>query len=118
MLENGTVAAKKLFERLDIPDNKFNEEIRCLMKVKHKNIVRFLGYCANIQGEMVGHDGDFVMADLRQRLLCFEYVPKGSLDEYIKGKIMWPATFVSILMNILQTFSDTYGVVFYLTLQI
>ncbi|VAI24244.1 unnamed protein product [Triticum turgidum subsp. durum] len=84
MLENGTVAVKKLFERLDIPDNKFNEEIRCLMKVKHKNIVRFLGYCANVQGEMVGYDGDFVMADVRQRLLCFEYVPKGSLDEYIK----------------------------------
>ncbi|XBI85616.1 hypothetical protein VPH35_093740 [Triticum aestivum] len=84
MLENGTVAVKKLFERLDIPDNKFNEEIRCLMKVKHKNIVNFFGYCANIQGEMVGYDGDFVMADVRERLLCFEYVPKGSLDEYIK----------------------------------
>ncbi|XBH74056.1 hypothetical protein VPH35_101075 [Triticum aestivum] len=73
MLENGAVAVKKLFERLDIPDNKFNEEIRCLMKVKHKNVVRFLGYY-----------GDFFMADVRQRLLCFEYVPKGSLDEYIK----------------------------------
>ncbi|KAF7075789.1 hypothetical protein CFC21_080537 [Triticum aestivum] len=84
VLENGTIAVKKLFERLDIPDNKFNEEIRCLMKVKHKNIVRFLGYCANTQGEIVDHAGGVVMADVRQRLLCFEYVPKGSLDEYIK----------------------------------
>ena len=73
---------KKLFERLDIPDNKFNEEIRCLMKVKHKNIVRFLGYCANVQGEMVGYDGDFVMADIHQRLLCF------ALSMYLKGVFM------------------------------
>ena len=64
MLENGTVAVKKLSERLDIPDNKVDEEIHCLMMVKHKNIVRFLGYCANIQGEMVGHNGDFIMADV------------------------------------------------------
>nr|XP_045085239.1 putative cysteine-rich receptor-like protein kinase 39 isoform X2 [Aegilops tauschii subsp. strangulata] len=83
-LENGTVAVKKLLESLDIPDNKFNEEIRCLMRVKHNNIVRFLGYCANIQGQMENYNGDFVMADVRQRLLCFEYVPKGSLHEYIK----------------------------------
>ena len=47
-LENGIVAMKKLFERLDIPQNKFNGEIRCLMKVKHKIIVCFLGYCANM----------------------------------------------------------------------
>ncbi|XBI85612.1 hypothetical protein VPH35_093736 [Triticum aestivum] len=84
VLENGTVAVKKLLESLDIPDNKFNEEIRCLMRVKHNNIVRFLGYCANIQGQMENYNGDFVMADIRQRLLCFEYVPKGSLHEYIK----------------------------------
>ena len=63
-LENGIVAVKKLYEQLDIPDNNFNKEIRCLMKVNHKNIVRFLGYCANIQGEMVGHNGDFIMADV------------------------------------------------------
>ncbi|XP_044985746.1 probable disease resistance protein At1g61300 isoform X1 [Hordeum vulgare subsp. vulgare] len=83
-LENGIVAVKKLSERLEISDDKFKDEVRCLMKVKHKNIVRFLGYCANIQGEMVGYNGDFVMADVRQRLLCFEYVPKGNLDEYMK----------------------------------
>lgn len=83
-LENGLVAVKKLSERLDISDDKFKDEIRCLMKVKHKNIVPFLGYCANIQGEMVGYNGDFVMANVRQRLLCFEYVPKGNLDEYMK----------------------------------
>lgn len=132
-LENGVVAVKKLSEMLDISDDKFKDEIRCLMKVKHKNIVRFLGYCANIQGEMVGYNGDFVMADVRQRLLCFEYLPKGNLDEYMKGRITRRATSVSnfnVYINVYLVLaadkcSDTCGVAttmrrkspFYLVLQ-
>ncbi|CAM0948539.1 unnamed protein product [Alopecurus aequalis] len=83
MLDSGTVAVKKLFETLDIHEKKFSEEIRCLMKAKHKNIVRFLGYCCDTQGEMVDYEGELVLADVRQRLLCFEYLPQGSLDKKI-----------------------------------
>ena len=59
--------------------------------VKHKNIVRFLGYYAETHWTMVTQEGKFVMADVNQRLLCFEYLPNGSLDKYITGRIMWPA---------------------------
>ncbi|VAH87397.1 unnamed protein product [Triticum turgidum subsp. durum] len=83
MLDNGMVAVKKLFGTVDLDEKKFSEEIRCLMKAKHKNIVRFLGYCADTQGEMVDCGGKLVLADVRQRLLCFEYLPKGSLDKHI-----------------------------------
>ncbi|CAM0948563.1 unnamed protein product [Alopecurus aequalis] len=83
MLGNGTVAVKKLSETLDIHEKKFSEEVGCLMMAKHKNIVRFLGYCSDTQGEMVKYDGKLVLADVRQRLLCFEYLPKGSLDKNI-----------------------------------
>ncbi|TVU49345.1 hypothetical protein EJB05_00653 [Eragrostis curvula] len=83
MVGNGVIAVKKLFETLDMDDKKFSKEIRCLLKVRHKNIVRFLGYCADTQGEMAEYEGKFVMADVRNRLLCFEYVPNGSLYEYI-----------------------------------
>jgi hypothetical protein len=58
------------------------------MKAKHKNIVRFLGYCSEVQGRAAEHDGRFVMADIRNWLLCFEYVPNGSLDKYITGMIL------------------------------
>ncbi|KAM3240245.1 hypothetical protein ACQJBY_053752 [Aegilops geniculata] len=34
---------------------------------------------------MVDFEGKLVMADVRQRLLCFEYLPRGSLDKYITG---------------------------------
>ncbi|KAM3206046.1 hypothetical protein ACQJBY_061620 [Aegilops geniculata] len=92
MLGNETIAVKKLLERFDIDENKFTEEIRCLMTAKHKNIVRFLGYCSDTQGEMLKFDGKLVLADLRQRLLCFEYLPKGSLDKQItdaSGGLQW-----------------------------
>jgi len=82
-LPNCAVAVKKLSEALDIDEKKFNQEVDSLMRVKHKNIVRFLGYCADTQGKVWRHEGRNVMADVRQRLLCFEFLPKGSLDKYI-----------------------------------
>jgi hypothetical protein len=33
------------------------------------------------------------MADVHDRLLCFEYISKGSLDKYIAGTIMMHVTF-------------------------
>ncbi|XP_044432577.1 uncharacterized protein [Triticum aestivum] len=82
-LENGTIAVKKL-SNTHMYEEEFHREVECLMKVKHKNIVRFLGYCADTQGNMKSHEGRLVMGDVQQRLLCFEYLPKGSLDAYIR----------------------------------
>ncbi|VAH99385.1 unnamed protein product [Triticum turgidum subsp. durum] len=79
---NRTVAVKKL----SIPherEKEFNGEIQCLMKVKHENIVRFLGYCSDAQGRMASYNGKLVMADVLERLLCFEYLYRGSLDKHI-----------------------------------
>uniref|UniRef100_A0ACD5W474 Uncharacterized protein n=1 Tax=Avena sativa TaxID=4498 RepID=A0ACD5W474_AVESA len=82
-LANGYVAVKRLSNTY-MYENEFQREVECLMKVKHKNIVRFLGYCSDTQGNMQRHNGKFVMADVQERLLCFEYLPKGSLDAYIQ----------------------------------
>ncbi|CAL5060399.1 unnamed protein product [Urochloa decumbens] len=84
LLENGEVAVKKLSQTSHIDDMKFHVEVDCLMKAKHKNIVRFLGYCSDTQGQIEKHNGKSVMAEVRQRLLCFEYHLNGSLYEYIK----------------------------------
>jgi len=53
--------------------DKFQEEVKCLMEVKHKNAVRFLGYCTDTQGRTVDFEGSFVMADVRRQFLCFKY---------------------------------------------
>uniref|UniRef100_A0ACD5XWB9 Uncharacterized protein n=1 Tax=Avena sativa TaxID=4498 RepID=A0ACD5XWB9_AVESA len=82
MLGNATIAVKRL-SRSHLQEKEFHREVQCLMKIKHKNIVRFLGYCADTQGNMEMYNGDFVMADVQQRLLCFEYLPNGSLYDHI-----------------------------------
>ena len=41
--------------------------------VKHQNIVRFLGECKDTQGHATTIDGNFIMAEKRERLLCFEH---------------------------------------------
>jgi len=90
LLKNGAiVAVKKLSNSICMDENKYNQEVSCLMRVKHRNVVRFLGYCADTQGKMMDYEGKFVMADIRERLLCFEYVPNGTLKDYITGMIKW-----------------------------
>ncbi|KAF7076312.1 hypothetical protein CFC21_080982 [Triticum aestivum] len=79
----GMVAVKRLSRTFAVHENKFQEEVKCLIKAKHKNIVRFLGYCADTQGKMEEYEGNLVMADQRNWLLCFEYVCNGSLDKHI-----------------------------------
>ncbi|KAK3122970.1 hypothetical protein QOZ80_8AG0621280 [Eleusine coracana subsp. coracana] len=86
-LKNGMVAVKKLSlgPSMDF-EQQFMDEVRNLMRVKHKNIVRFLGYCVDTQGELREIEGNLLMVDIPNRLLCFEYVPNGSLDYYLRDK--------------------------------
>jgi len=83
VLDNEVVAVKRLSNTY-MYETEFLREVECLMKVKHKNIVRFLGYCSDTQGNMQMHKGKLVMADVQERLLCFEYLPNGSLEGYIE----------------------------------
>lgn len=52
ILDNGAVAVKRLLSNTYMHEEKFQGEVQCLMKAKHKNIVRFLGYCSDTQGRM------------------------------------------------------------------
>lgn len=75
---------KKTSNAQDFSDKLFMDEIKCLKNTNHKNIVRFLGYCADTQEEIMPLDGTFVMAGEQNRLLCFEYVPKGNVRQYLE----------------------------------
>ncbi|XP_066339281.1 uncharacterized protein [Miscanthus floridulus] len=84
-LRNGrSVAVKKFSDMILLNDERiYIKELESMIRLKHKNIVRFFGYCADSQWKMVKHGGRHVLAEIRQRLLCFEFVPLGSLDKYI-----------------------------------
>jgi serine/threonine protein kinase len=77
---------KKLSKIHEFSERQFEDELICLIKVKHKNIVRFLGYCSD--------NGTYILAEVRRRFLCFEYVSNKSLKEYLKG--MNTATFLCV----------------------
>ncbi|XP_048544043.1 putative cysteine-rich receptor-like protein kinase 20 [Triticum urartu] len=88
----GIVAVKKLYEKLEILDKNFKSEVACLVGVKHKNMVRFLGHCSETQHVMMPYEGKLVCAEERQRLLCFEYLPKGCLADFLSDascRLQW-----------------------------
>ncbi|KAF7087354.1 hypothetical protein CFC21_090552 [Triticum aestivum] len=82
-LENWVVAVK-ISKTHNSTGRQFLDEIRCLKSANHKNIVRFLGYCSDIQEEVKTSDGVLVLAGHYKRLLCFEYVPKGNIRQYLQ----------------------------------
>ncbi|KAI6699417.1 hypothetical protein NL676_013741 [Syzygium grande] len=72
-MPNGNqVAVKRLpaMGRGSSHDHGFNAEIQTLGKIRHRHIVRLLGFCSN-------HETN---------LLVYEYMPNGSLGEVLHGK--------------------------------
>ncbi|CAN8284632.1 unnamed protein product [Cochlearia groenlandica] len=69
-LANGTeVAVKKLLNNLGQAEKEFRVEVEAIGHVRHKNLVRLLGYC--IEGV--------------HRMLVYEYVNSGNLEQWLHG---------------------------------
>ncbi|KAG6726179.1 hypothetical protein I3842_02G068700 [Carya illinoinensis] len=69
-LINGTpVAVKKLFNNLGQAEKEFRVEVEAIGHLRHKNLVRLLGYCIEGTG----------------RLLVYEYVNNGNLEQWLHG---------------------------------
>lgn len=76
---------KNLVSTAEVQDEEFKNEVDNLMRVRHQNIVQFVGYCYETRKTYIDYNGNYVFAETPQMLLCFEYMPKGSLDRHIKG---------------------------------
>lgn len=71
-LANGTdVAVKKILNNMGQAEKEFKVEVEAIGNVRHKNLVRLLGYC--IEGV--------------NRLLVYEYVNNGNLEQWLHGAI-------------------------------
>ncbi|XBI42124.1 hypothetical protein VPH35_126489 [Triticum aestivum] len=79
------IAVKKLFE-LHLKEENFQNEVSYLMGIKHRNIVQFVGYCAESHWEAIEKPSGskkHIFAEVPKRLLCFEYVSNKGLDKHI-----------------------------------
>ncbi|CAI0449176.1 unnamed protein product [Linum tenue] len=69
-LINGTeVAVKKILNNLGQAEKEFRVEVEAIGHVRHKNLVRLLGYC--IEGV--------------HRILVYEYMNNGNLEQWLHG---------------------------------
>jgi len=69
LINRNPVAVKKLLNNLGQAEKEFRVEVEAIGHVRHKNLVRLLGYC--IEGT--------------HRLLVYEYVNNGNLEQWLHG---------------------------------
>ncbi|XP_066375935.1 myosin-15-like isoform X3 [Miscanthus floridulus] len=97
MLPNGKmIAVKNLVSSSEVQQKQFKNEVDNLMRVRHQNIVQFVGYCYETWLKYTDYNGKHIFAERPKRLLCFEYMPKGSLDRYISDEssgLDWPSRY-------------------------
>jgi serine/threonine protein kinase len=88
VLPNGEVAVKRIKNNHTIDEKLYRQEVNSLLQVNHKNIVRFLGFCSHTE-HIVFEKGsrDYIYVEDRERILCFEYINNGSLENYITGTL-------------------------------
>ncbi|KAI0520431.1 hypothetical protein KFK09_007906 [Dendrobium nobile] len=69
--DNTMVAIKNLLNNRGQAEKEFRVEVEAIGRVRHKNLVRLLGFC--VEGT--------------HRMLVYEYVDNGNLDQWIHGDV-------------------------------
>ncbi|RVW55385.1 putative serine/threonine-protein kinase [Vitis vinifera] len=69
--DNTQVAVKNLLNNRGQAEKEFKVEVEAIGRVRHKNLVRLLGYCA----------------EGAHRMLVYEYVNSGNLEQWLHGDV-------------------------------
>ncbi|XP_057449531.1 probable serine/threonine-protein kinase At1g01540 [Lotus japonicus] len=69
--DNTNIAIKNLLNNRGQAEREFKVEVEAIGRVRHKNLVRLLGYCA----------------EGAHRMLVYEYVDNGNLEQWIHGDV-------------------------------
>uniref|UniRef100_A0A251LDJ1 non-specific serine/threonine protein kinase n=1 Tax=Manihot esculenta TaxID=3983 RepID=A0A251LDJ1_MANES len=71
MEDNSKVAIKNLLNNRGQAEKEFKVEVEAIGRVRHKNLARLLGYCA----------------EGAHRMLVYEYVDNGNLEQWLHGDV-------------------------------
>lgn len=71
LVDNTKVAVKNLLNNRGQAEKEFKVEVEAIGRVRHKNLVRLLGYCA----------------EGASRILVYEYVDNGNLEHWLHGDV-------------------------------
>jgi serine/threonine protein kinase len=82
MPDGQKIAVKRLAENSPIArDKAFNSEVQNIMALQHENIVKLVGFSHEGQKKVVLNNGRYIVADIVESLLCYEYLSQGSLQK-------------------------------------
>uniref|UniRef100_A0ACD5V167 Uncharacterized protein n=1 Tax=Avena sativa TaxID=4498 RepID=A0ACD5V167_AVESA len=90
------IAVMKLQEenaRIPADYKTFKKEVQNVMVLKHENIVQLLGFCSETSKKLVLFEGMYTQTDITETLLCYEYLPVGSLEDNLFGAVDWDTRF-------------------------
>ncbi|KAJ7944434.1 Protein kinase family protein [Quillaja saponaria] len=71
LTDNTNIAVKNLLNNRGQAEREFKVEVEAIGRVRHKNLVRLLGYCA----------------EGAHRMLVYEYVNNGNLEQWLHGDV-------------------------------
>uniref|UniRef100_A0ACD5XDH6 Uncharacterized protein n=1 Tax=Avena sativa TaxID=4498 RepID=A0ACD5XDH6_AVESA len=102
---NWSVALKRIKSSMKIHQKIFRREVDSLMEVNHPNVVQFLGLCSHaVETPMKNPESKrYVFPEIREILLCSEYISNGSLDTKITDEFRgldWDKRYQIIQMDI------------------
>uniref|UniRef100_A0A0E0R6X4 Protein kinase domain-containing protein n=1 Tax=Oryza rufipogon TaxID=4529 RepID=A0A0E0R6X4_ORYRU len=80
------IAVKKLNLLPGLNDTVFKNESLNLMSVQHQNIVKLIGYCYETKNKVVEYNGKLTYAEISERVICFEYLKRGNLANFISDE--------------------------------
>ncbi|XP_066334887.1 uncharacterized protein [Miscanthus floridulus] len=115
-VESGAVmAVKKLRPILGEQDKQFKNEANHLARVNHHNVVKLIGYCDETKEVPLylyyEDQKKFIVAEMREKLLCYEYLSNGSLDSIIFDESLglnWQSRY-KIIVGICQGLHYLHG---------
>ncbi|VAI53338.1 unnamed protein product [Triticum turgidum subsp. durum] len=86
------------------------------MRAQHPNVTRLVGYCYHLGHQCIKQKGEYVFAHVEERVLCFEYLQGGSLDNHISGMML--LCLDHIVLHVKENYPLSYAFLTYLLIYI